>query len=259
MNPIIEFKLDSINDQLLEQEFLTKENEMQELSKKIFNAKSYNEIKNLCGESKVFLLNYALDDFIANATIYPRDSKILKAQAERLKKASGGWLEHINLGENRVDFLAQDDKFYMESLSKKFPAVKEFFPDIETEERYGACHDNAIRLAIKAKDNCEVVTGFVSPLTDKVQYLHSWVEVQTKDGEMVMDPSRNLYMAKKDYYEIRDVQGDVYKIPNTTIREDVMLLDYLKEQNWLYLKLYLSNRPLAIKVYEKLKAQEKEN
>lgn len=258
MKPIINFDKNSNLENLMELEFIKKENDMQTLSKKILNAKSYNEVKSLCGQSPVYLMNYAMDDFIADSTICPLDEELWRKKAESVKRASNGWLKQIIKNGDKIDFIAEDDKFQIEILSKKYPFIKEWLPEIENESRYGACHNDAVVLAIMTPEECNVVTGYVSPLTDKVRYLHSWVEINSKDGEKVMDPSRNLFISKKDYYELRDIQGAVYKLSNTTIKADLKMLDYLKSKNWLYLKLYLSNRPLALSAYEKLKGQEKE-
>ncbi len=106
--------------------------------------------------------------------------------------------------------------FYYQKLpfSKKIPfntldtyvADKETRTILQSENRYGHCHYNSIKLlqalTTSSYDQAYIISGKIK-LTEYDYVYHSWVEL-TKDNKiMVIDFNRNVIMKKEDYYNMK--------------------------------------------------------
>lgn len=65
----------------------------------------------------------------------------------------------------------------------------------------------------------EVVTGFIYGISDKVKYLHSWIEFNKDGNEYVIDYTMNVIMNKEGYYFIRQAE-ELSRISNQDILFD---------------------------------------
>ena len=149
-------------------------------------------------------------------------------------------------------------KFKATKLSDAFPLFKKF-PDIETSERHGRCHNDAIVVATTIQDDCKVATGYCYTFGEGDKFLHSWVEVKLDGRDFVVDTTRNLLMPKKGFYCIRNIKGPVYKISKQTLQKEEKIHRTLYNENEWLIKLYLANRKQALQIYQLIQQkQEKE-
>ena len=248
----VDFNAEEVSDEFLEQVFITKENENQEWRKSVLSGKiQAKEDENLN------YLRYFIDEFLANYTVFPQDRKEIIEEANLIISASRGKIKSFVLGVDNITFETEKGNMTAEILSRKIPGIVKILPNIESEERYGNCHYDAIVTSLETENKHCVATGYVEPLSKRDGYLHSWIETVEGGVEYVFDPSRNLIMKKEDYYSIRGIDSPVHKIDGETIDKETPVLNYLKEKNWLYVKLYLANRPLALDICKKLLAEDK--
>lgn len=81
--------------------------------------------------------------------------------------------------------------------------------ELLSDERYGKCHQNAIRVAnslkMEDKQYTYVVGGRVK-CNDVDYFLHSWVEVLKEKDGIVIDFNHNLIMNRKRYYELYEAE-----------------------------------------------------
>lgn len=143
-------------------------------------------------------------------------------------------------------------EFKASKLSDIFPIFKKI-PVIETRERHGCCHTDAIAVSTAIDDKNKVATGYYCTFGEGAKYLHSWVEIKLDSRIFVIDTTRNLLMPKKGYYFVRNIDGPVYKISSETLKKEEDIRDFLCEENEWLNKLYLSNRHQAKKVYKIIK------
>lgn len=250
VGPVVEFDKDSITDELLKYEFKTKEDITGEWCQSVVDATNYQDFEEKRQGREVNLFGYYFDGFMADFTIFPQDRKTIIEQAIALKKASNGWIKNFSVSNNQIKFLTKDGDIGVGTLSRIFPLFKKIKPEIETEDRYGRCHYDAIQSALKIADEHFVVTGYVAPLSQYDKSLHSWVEMKTSAGWVVMDPSRNLLLSREWYYKLRGITA-INRISNAEIKRDLDILNALREWNWLLVKLYLANPELAKEYYQK--------
>lgn len=255
--PVVEFDLDSITDELLTYEFYTKEDLNEAWCKSVLNARSVEEFNVLSEGEEVSVFALYLDTLLADFTLVPQNEESVLADMETAKYISRGWITNIEKTHKTLQIETVDGKIKVGILSKYYPTFKDVKKNIETEARYGSCHEDAIRASLKLQDKNFLVTGYVAPFAPRDKSLHSWLEVKIDENWLVLDPSRNLIMKRDWYYDIRGIET-VNRIPGETIKEEVKLLDYISDKNMSYLKLYLANRPLALKFYERLISMESE-
>ena len=113
-------------------------------------------------------------------------------------------------------------------------------PDIETENRLDNCHEKAVEISRRLREDNEVVTGYIYGISDKAKYLHSWVEVSLKDGQkFVLDYTKNIMINKEGYYFITHAEP-LSRIKSKDMKEDDKIIDKLAQKGiYFNIKEYL--------------------
>lgn len=136
------------------------------------------------------------------------------------------------------------------------PKLSSIFPNLTVKNnRKKQCHNFSIKLTLNADFDCKIATGYVSDFSNNAKYLHSWVETKTHGTSYVIDLTKNIIINKQAYYMIQNISSPVYKISQKTFIQERDLFNDIARKNKYLSKLYLSNRPLAIAIYNQ---QEKE-
>jgi hypothetical protein len=115
--------------------------------------------------------------------------------------------KQINIDISKISYDEENDRYIYndEDFSIPFnlisricegPGCKE---ELLSEKRYGKCHSSIISIA-PSVPNSYVVTGYVTIGSHKV--LHTILEIEQKDNNVILDWTRNLEMRKEDYYRL---------------------------------------------------------
>lgn len=138
----------------------------------------------------------------------------------------------------------EEVSFFVKKLSKMEPAILKMLPDIEEESRGGKCHPYGVvtALAYNKNKNFETyfVTGRVYHLSDKGDYLHSWVEISDDKDSFVIDPTRNAVYSKEAFYMINHVK-DVVRLHSSVVQQDYKMIRELTTYDQYLAKVYYEN------------------
>ena len=115
------------------------------------------------------------------------------------------------------------------------PEVKNLFPFIENNERFGNCYDFAYNISLNLGVPNQIVTGYIYGYSDKSEFLHSWVETTIKDEEYVIDGTLNAMINKQGYYLMQHAKP-ITKIDDSTLKSD--LKNYVNEMQSIPLEVY---------------------
>lgn len=113
--------------------------------------------------------------------------------------------------------------------------VKNLFPFIENNERFGNCYDFAYNISLNLGVPNQIVTGYIYGYSDKSEFLHSWVETTIKDEEYVIDGTLNAMINKQGYYLMQHAKP-ITKIDDSTLKSD--LKNYVNEMQSIPLEVY---------------------
>jgi hypothetical protein len=130
---------------------------------------------------------------------------------------------------------------YLQKLSNSLKKI-DYVDELTTDKRYGCCHSKSIILANELGIG-NVVTGTM--ITESSIIMHSVLEV----ANYVFDWTRNLVMAKDDYFKLTDFKV-INIIPNKCVKED---LKHLLKDLDIELKAYVIFRDEIVDDYNKNK------
>ena len=105
-------------------------------------------------------------------------------------------------------------------FSSLAPEVKNLFPFIENNERFGNCYDFAYNISLNLGVPNQIVTGYIYGYSDKSEFLHSWVESNIKDEEYVIDGTLNAMINKEGYYLMQHAKP-ITKISDSVLKGDI--------------------------------------
>lgn len=120
-------------------------------------------------------------------------------------------------------------------FSSVAPEVKNLFPFIKNNERFGNCYDFAYNISLNLGVPNQIVTGYIYGYSDKSEFLHSWVETTIKDEEYVIDGTLNAMINKQGYYLMQHAKP-ITKIDDSTLKSD--LKNYVNEMQSIPLEVY---------------------
>ena len=120
-------------------------------------------------------------------------------------------------------------------FSSLAPEVKNLFPFIESDKRFGNCYDFAYNISLNLGVPNQIVTGYIYGYSDKSEFLHSWVETTIKDEEYVIDGTLNAMINKQGYYLMQHAKP-ITKIDDSTLKSD--LKNYVNEMRSIPLEVY---------------------
>lgn len=105
-------------------------------------------------------------------------------------------------------------------FSSVAPEVKNLFPFIESDKRFGNCYDFAYNISLNLGVPNQIVTGYIYGYSDKSKFLHSWVESTINDEEYVIDGTLNAMINKDGYYLIQHAKP-ITKISDSVLKSDI--------------------------------------
>lgn len=148
--------------------------------------------------------------------------------------------------------LSDHRKIKVCKMSEIIPGLKEEDPEIVTENRKGTCHCKALitSSSLGSIPN-DVVTGYIYGLSDKVKYLHSWVELNYHGNDVVLDYTLNALINREGYYLLNHISEPLSRISSKQIQEDCKLIKKLNKVGSFNIKEYLVFRDEIIRDLEK--------
>ena len=105
-------------------------------------------------------------------------------------------------------------------FSSVAPEVKNLFPFIESDKRFGNCYDFAYNISLNLGVPNQIVTGYIYGYSDKSKFLHSWVESTINDEEYVIDGTLNAMINKEGYYLMQHAKP-ITKISDSVLKSDI--------------------------------------
>ena len=105
-------------------------------------------------------------------------------------------------------------------FSSVAPEVKNLFPFIESDKRFGNCYDFAYNISLNLGVPNQIVTGYIYGYSDKSKFLHSWVESTIDDEEYVIDGTLNAMINKDGYYLMQHAKP-ITKISDSVLKSDI--------------------------------------
>ena len=105
-------------------------------------------------------------------------------------------------------------------FSSVAPEVKNLFPFIESDKRFGNCYDFAYNISLNLGVPNQIVTGYIYGYSDKSKFLHSWVESTINDEEYVIDGTLNAMINKDGYYLMQHAKP-ITKMSDSVLKSDI--------------------------------------
>lgn len=144
----------------------------------------------------------------------------------------------------------------------RFFQLTDFIPSLDdnvkerlhSPKRFGHCHWDSIHLSEHLQMPNRVVSALCTAQSKKMQYPHSWVELEYKGKEWVLDFTMNDVMNKEGFYKLYNPQK-IVSIDNSTLIEDIKLM---KKTSLRYddIRMYLFHPDEAREVMqEEIKSQ----
>ena len=176
-----------------------------------------------------------------------RDVKYEKL-LERCKKID--YVSDIREEDGRLIIDTNDGEIRVKKLSDALEFDKSIEERLLSDRRYNHCHWDSIHMAEDVleenNDKWCVATARLNPLSKKMRFLHSWVEVDQGDNVLCIDFTRNLIMNRDAYYKFYDVDKDVSSVSAGTIKQDIDLIEYGCNKHNCFVKFYLDDRDNAV-------------
>lgn len=124
---------------------------------------------------------------------------------------------------------------------------KEIKNELESNKRDHKCHIKAVELISSLIPKGFIVTGYIKKSYGK--FLHSVIEIERKNGAYIIDYTKNLVIAKEQYYKLTNFQ-EIERISEEQFFEDLLIIGQL---TGLSLKEYLTFRSEMMRDLEKNK------
>ena len=161
----------------------------------------------------------------------------------------------VIVGERLLCVEADDLNFFVQRFSEVEPNIKRILPELETYDRKGRCHPYSVLTAMyysgRSDLKAEMVTGRIYQLSNKADYLHSWVEVDNGYQVLVVDAAKNIVMPKAAFYEIHHVK-ETERVSAETVAKDYKMIKKLTDYDEYLVKVYYENAKNGRNLYKKL-------
>jgi hypothetical protein len=109
---------------------------------------------------------------------------------------------------------------------------------LNSEERFGKCHIYSLLFCNNVNEKCKILTGYIYGLSERAEYLHSWVETTENNQNYVYDMTMNAKMSKELYYYIKKAR------PIKSLTQN-----YVKEHIEEVIDILDSNRKITVKEF----------
>ena len=112
----------------------------------------------------------------------------------------------------------------------QFIKLTDFIPSLDEDvkerlhssQRSGHCHWDSIHLAENLGIPNKIISGYCTMQSKKMPYPHTWVELELKGKEWILDFTMNEVMNKEGYYKLHNPQN-IIEIDSATLIEDLKL------------------------------------
>ena len=204
-------------------------------------------------------LNSANDLYVIERQIYTAiDSFTLDTSSEKQKKylldtlKTEDFTKSLEYTDSNIKMKTVDGiEIKACKLTKIIPVLKED-ENIGNEKRRGNCHSMSIKISKNMGIDNDIVTGYIYGFSDKSKYLHSWVEFNYNDEDLVIDYTLNIIMNKEGYYYIQHAEP-LNRISDKSIIEDSKIINKFNKIGAFNIKEYLVFRDEIMKDFEKNK------
>jgi len=253
--PSVRLRKSNANYQYLYDLFVTKENERVNWKQDCLDAYFSCDIKRLKELSIGKHINF--DTYFIDLLINrfgSNESNLYYPIIELLTSPEIKSVKNVEIENNSLIIRTNKGTINAYRFSDLYIPLVKIFPDLsKITNRKKQCHNLSIKLILNADFDCKIATGYVSNFSKNSYYLHSWVETTVNNKCYVIDLTKNIIMNKEGYYQIQNISGPVYKIPQSTFKQEREIFNSIASYNGPLAKLYLSNRPLALEIFEEEK------
>ncbi|MBE5735394.1 MAG: hypothetical protein E7361_03000 [Clostridiales bacterium] len=160
------------------------------------------------------------------------------------------YVSDIREEDGRLIIDTDNEMIKVRPMTDVFDCNEEGKDRLLSNRRYGHCHWDAIHIAEDVleenNDKWCVATSMLNPVSKKMRFLHSWVELDQGDKVLCIDFTRNLIMNRDVYYSFYDVDKDVSRVSAGTIKQDIDLIEYGCDKHYCFVKFYLDDRDNAV-------------
>lgn len=170
----------------------------------------------------------------------------LKKKEKYIKNVTIGFNKHFKLKEALIE--TTEETIKVMQFSSLESTIKELLPEIDTDDRIKKCFNYAYEISRHIGIKNEIVTGYIYGYTDISKFLHSWIEINYKGQDYVIDGTLNAIINKEGYYALRHAEP-LTKISNETLENDIK--NYLSKIGTFGLPTYWVFRDEIIKDFEK--------
>ena len=202
-------------------------------------------------------IKYRINEWTKD-TLSSTDKLIFLNELKRLKD----YIIDVNIETNakfnlpEVFIKTTDGIIKVIQFSSFAPKVKELFPFIENNQRWGKCFNFAYDISLNLGLSNEIVTGYIYGYSDKSKFLHSWVETTINGEEYVIDGTLNAMINKEGYY-LMQYAKPITKISDVVLKSD--LKNYMDKLQTFPLPVYYVFRNEIINDFKKIKKFLKDN
>jgi len=250
--PVITVKKTKADYKSLYDLFVTNDNERLSFQRKAISALFQGDIETYDSLTKG--KNIQLHTYFIDALIDSFASHDLAACETILNILNSNQLKDVQKAEitnNSIFINLLKKQIKISRFSDSGSKVLEFFPELTTKHnRQKQCHNLSLKFVFNADFDCRIATGYVSSFAKEAKYLHSWVETIIDNQNVAIDLTRNLITDTGSYYYIQNITTPVYKIPQSLLLKERELFNNIARYSGPLSKLYLANRPQAIRIYE---------
>lgn len=161
--------------------------------------------------------NYLLFGDNADSLFFQSDD-VLGIRYKKIQDELNDFTFNQNQKSKHIRYLSDKKKYQFKDMkfgTFTFDLLSDLFLDCEikqellSNERYGKCHENAIRIAncLGADDLKDAyIVGGKLKYNEIDYFFHSWIEIERGTNSIVIDFNHNLVMNREKYYKLYEVQ-----------------------------------------------------
>ena len=169
-----------------------------------------------------------------------------------LLKSWSDYIKRVDVNQTAATIETNKGIINVRILSDIIPELKDDDCDIQTGDRIKKCHQKSLEISNRLGIPNEVVTGYVYGISDKLKWLHSWVECDIEGNEYVIDYTMNALINREGYYMIKNAEP-LSRISNKNLANDKKIINKFAEVAPITNKEYLVFRDEIMRELEKNK------
>ena len=161
-----------------------------------------------------------------------------KEKLINLLRSWDDYIKRIDVNQTAVTIETNKGIVTASVLSDIIPELNDDECDIQTSARIKKCHQKSLEISNRLGIPNEVVTGYTYGISDKLKWLHSWIECNIKGNEYVIDYTMNALINKEGYYMIKKAEP-LSRISNVDLVNDKKMLNKFAQLSPITNKEYL--------------------